>query len=404
MTQCVYLHIGLPKTGTTYLQRSLWRSHRALADEGMLLPGPNRRSHRLAVWDLMGRRLRGVRQLEVPGSWQRLVDAATAWPGEKVLVSEEFLVHARPAEVRRIAKAFDPAELHVVVTVRDLARVIGSMWQQEIVKGRTWLLPEFIDAVRDPEKGPATAGVAFWLRYDLKRILGHWQEAVPAERMHVVLVPPPGSPPELLLDRFASAVGVPPDRLSPARPDTNASMGLVETELLRQVNERLENALNERQYRHTVDKVIRPALLRRGAPRARIQLPPEELDWVRDCTDDLVAYLTASGHHLVGDLADLRPGVDGPPTSGVSTVTEADLLDASLSVLARSLKRHARLWWRVRRRAARVQADPVARLSSARRAAGYRVRAGALERADSNRLLAFAVHRYFRRTARDRSR
>lgn len=404
MTERVYLHIGLPKTGTTYLQRSLWRSHRALADEGLLLPGPNRRAHRLAVWDLMGRRLRGVRQLEVPGSWQRLVDAAVAWPGEKVLVSEEFLVHARPAEVRRIAKAFDPAELHVVVTVRDLARVIGSMWQQEIVKGRTWLLPEFIDAVRDPEKGPATAGVAFWLRYDLKRILGHWQEAVPPERVHVVLVPPAGSAPELLLDRFASAVGVPPDRLSPARPDTNASMGLVETELLRRVNERLDASLNERQYRHSVDKVIRPALLRRGAPRLRIELPLEELGWVGKCTDDLVAYLATSGHHLVGDLDDLRPCPDGARSAGAGPVTEADLLDASLSVLTRSLRRHARLWWRVRRRAARVQADPVARLSSARRAAGYRVRAGALERADSSRLFAFVVHRYFRRTARDRSR
>ena len=49
------------------------------------------------------------------------------------------------------------------VTVRDLARVLPSLWQQEIRKGRTWMWPEFLSSVRDPQSGSVTAAAAFCL-------------------------------------------------------------------------------------------------------------------------------------------------------------------------------------------------------------------------------------------------
>src|SRR5262245_6225333 len=164
MARRVNIHVGLPKTGTTYVQQTLWESRQQLAHDGVLVPGESHQVQRRAFWDLLGRRLRGVEQTKVPGSWQELVDTAQRWTGRQVLLSEEFLVNARPAHVRRMVRAFEPAEVHVIVTVRDLARVIGSMWQQELSKGRTWPWSEFVAAVRDPEHGPATAGVGFWLR------------------------------------------------------------------------------------------------------------------------------------------------------------------------------------------------------------------------------------------------
>jgi len=36
---CVYLHIGEPKTGTSYLQNSLWSNRAGLAAQGVVLPG-----------------------------------------------------------------------------------------------------------------------------------------------------------------------------------------------------------------------------------------------------------------------------------------------------------------------------------------------------------------------------
>ena len=38
MTRALYLHIGAPKSGTTFLQDRLERNHRRLARHGVLLP------------------------------------------------------------------------------------------------------------------------------------------------------------------------------------------------------------------------------------------------------------------------------------------------------------------------------------------------------------------------------
>ena len=45
MAATVFLHIGLPKTATTYLQTILWGNEAVLAEQGLLLPGPERRYH-----------------------------------------------------------------------------------------------------------------------------------------------------------------------------------------------------------------------------------------------------------------------------------------------------------------------------------------------------------------------
>ena len=53
MASQVFLHIGLPKTGTTYLQSVLWESRAALARDGYLLPGSGHREHLWAALDLL---------------------------------------------------------------------------------------------------------------------------------------------------------------------------------------------------------------------------------------------------------------------------------------------------------------------------------------------------------------
>ena len=39
MAERVYLHVGLPKTATTYLQTILWANRDALEGQGVRLPG-----------------------------------------------------------------------------------------------------------------------------------------------------------------------------------------------------------------------------------------------------------------------------------------------------------------------------------------------------------------------------
>ena len=406
----VYVHVGLPKTGTTYLQRALWQSRDRLAGRGVLVPGEGTAFHKRAAWDLLGRRARGAEEPEVAGAWQAMVDEVARAGQDSAVISEEFFVYARPRHIRQLERALSPAELHIVVTARDLGRVIGSAWQHELTKGHSWSWPDFLDAVRDPSSGPASAGVGFWLRYDLKKVLSTWEELVSPERVHVVVVPAAGAAPTVLLQRFAEAVAVDPGLLTPPPDQVNSSIGVTEAEVLRRLNEQLAGRLNERQYVRTVKGAVIPALGARSAS-SRIRLPDEHLQWATERSADWVAHLRGKPFHVVGDPAELMPqapadGADrgGEPAAGGAdprNVDESEVAAATSQALAAAVETYATFWWKARRRQESRDADAKTKVVSAGRALGYKTRAGALRKADSSRLMGKAANAYLRRSSRD---
>ena len=167
MSTRVYVHLGLPKTGTTYLQSALWNGREQLAEQGCLVPGELRVSSWRAASDLLGRRPKGADARHVSGAWDAVARQVREWTGDRAVFSEELLVTASTRQVQQLASSLRDVEIHAVVTVRDLARVLPSLWQQEVRKGRTWTWPEFLSSVRDPHGGSVTAAAAFWMRFDL---------------------------------------------------------------------------------------------------------------------------------------------------------------------------------------------------------------------------------------------
>ena len=45
MVERVFVHVGLPKTATSYLQTILWSQRDALRERGVVVPGSERRDH-----------------------------------------------------------------------------------------------------------------------------------------------------------------------------------------------------------------------------------------------------------------------------------------------------------------------------------------------------------------------
>jgi hypothetical protein len=395
----VYIHVGLPKTGTSYVQRALWRNQDRLAARGIAIPGNHQQFQRRAVWDLLGRRLQGADQRHVSGSWQRLVKTVQTGSAEAAILSEEFLVHARPVQVARIARDLRPAEVHIVVTVRDLTRAIGSMWQHEVSQGATWPWSEFVAAVRDPWHGPPTAGVGFWLRYDLRRVLAVWETAVPARRIHVVAVPPSSAPPSRLLDLFAEATGVGTAALTPPDRPANRSVGVAEIEVLRRLNASLGGRLNELQHLRVFSHTLKPALRARGGS-SRLRIPDEYHPWLVASSEDLIRFLEVSDYNIVGDLEDLR--CDGSALDAVDPAELDDqaLFEAAMSALTGITATFTSDWWKVRRRKHAGEVAPGTRLASSSRAVSFRTRTKAFELSDRNTLLAGAARQYLRRRSR----
>ncbi len=330
----VYVHIGLHKTGTTYLQNVLRANREGLRERLVEFPsGPGAPSQSFAVLDLLGRGPRRVADRRIEGAWDALVAAVNSCGFPTAVISEERLSLGTPGDIRRCVRAFPDSEVHLVVTARDLGRVVVSQWQETVKNDQTWAWREYFDAVKDPSQADERPASQFWDRQDLPAICARWDKEVPPERLHLVTVPPSGSPPDLLLTRFGSVFGVEADELGERPAWTNETVGAAASEILRRLNERLGRRLNQRQY----DKVVKTTLTRLLAehtPRDKVSVPAHEREWVTSRAAEMVAAVRLRGYRVVGDLEELTPrfpeGAREPDDAPQDELVETSLVALSL--------------------------------------------------------------------------
>lgn len=383
----VFLHIGLHKTGTTYLQNVMRANRQSMRDQGIEFPGgPGEVVQAFAIWDLQGRRPRGSDDVRIPGSWEALVEAVRSSEHPRALISEERMSLSTPRQAKRAVAAFAGADVRVVVTVRDLGRVVVSAWQEEVKNDQTWTWTDFADAVKDPALLARNPARGFWLRQDIVKICETWETAVPPDHITIVTVPQSPAPPTLLLERFASVVGFDPARLTEEPVWTNETIGVAATEVIRRLNVRLGGRLNQRQHDLVVKQNVAPMLAQRTEP-VRFTLPDEEHGWVGARADQIVAMLGARGYQVVGDLDELRPVSRAGRRP--DDATDQELLEASLDALAMLAERFALSWWQ--RRKPDDPGDRHAGLTSRARGAVFKSQRRAAELADRNGAAARAM-------------
>jgi hypothetical protein len=78
----LFLHVGLPKSGTTYLQAVLAENKQRLRDRARVLyPGASWEDQVLAARDVLAADPHGVQDPKVRGAWGRLLDEVGEWAG-----------------------------------------------------------------------------------------------------------------------------------------------------------------------------------------------------------------------------------------------------------------------------------------------------------------------------------
>ena len=327
----VFLHVGSPKTGTTFLQEVLWSQRTLAAEQGLLLPLERFFDHYLASLDVRGLAHRPEHPSHAVGTWRRVVKAAEAWSGT-VLVSHELFASATVDQCRAAVEAFSPAtEVHVVITARDLVRQIPAEWQEHVKHRSSKTLPGFVADLRREDQRSW-----FWQVQDFADVARRWGAALPPERVHVVTVPAVGADPDALWTRFATLLGLEPDSFDTAVGRSNSSLRLEQAELLRRVNASLGDRLPlPGPYARVVKNVMAHRILagRAGTPLA---LSSADAAFATDRSADIVARLSALGVDVVGDLAELVPAVDrsAEAETGYAEPTEDQIAAEAVAALA----------------------------------------------------------------------
>jgi hypothetical protein len=320
------LHIGLAKTGTTALQSTARERRAALLEHGVRYPGSGL-NHREAVSALMGRRWGwngpGAR---VPGMghWDRLMREVEAETARRVWISHEFAAESDDETARRFAEALGE-RLHVVVTLRPYAALLVSSWQQYLKTGVTRTFDRWLEAVlADPPDESVTP--TFHRRSNQGGVVRRWAAAVGADHLTAVVVDK--AAPTRLTDAFEALLDLPPGFLvdeSLGGLQANRSLSAQESEVLRRLNERLQDqGVEWREY----DTLLRKGGLGR-LMQARTPGPEEDAlvlpAWAAERASELgrryAEEIAESGVRVIGDLAVLAEPAEGvqepppPPTT-----------------------------------------------------------------------------------------
>ncbi|HEY9293791.1 MAG TPA: hypothetical protein VIP98_21135 [Microlunatus sp.] len=339
------LHIGLPKTGTTTLQRGAAVNRTALLEHGVCYPGKGF-NHRDAVAALMQRPL-GWRDngatLHGQQKWQQLIDevrkfdsrrsASKDSSARRAFISHEFVCESTDRQVERFADEIGRDRLQVAVTLRGFADLLPTNWQQFVKSGSTRSFDSWLKIVLN-EKRAAKDAPTFVKRNDQAAIIRRWTRIVGPERVSVVIADK--RQPDFLINSFEDLLDLPRGTMS-SRPvggyAANRGLSSAEVELVRRLNTVVrEQGYDWRRYtdliRHGV--IARMQECRRPAVDEPSPVLPE---WAATKAlaraQKYVAAIEESGCRVIGDLAlltaDVRtvPRVEAPQQLPVDAVFEA---------------------------------------------------------------------------------
>jgi hypothetical protein len=331
VTDRVFLHIGLPKTGTTYLQRTLWQNKEVLKDAGLLLPGYRRRHHH-ATLDLREDARLARRSGLTDAPWDALAAEAREWDGD-VLISHEFFGPASPDQARRAVESFPDAELHVLITAREMVGLAISRWQEYVRNGGGEPIDEY-----PPDEDYDPTDAWGWASIDLADTLERWGSVIAHERIHVLPMATTASDPTELLTRFLGVMGYADAPLSVPVSPVNESLGLVEAELLRRTTRHMDD------FRWAQDRSvwIRGYLASPGVmPSSGEKFRPSEerLTELEKRGREGISALLAGGYDVVGDVDLLEPQADVRRRRQPSDVTDSEQLDVAVQVIAHLMTR-----------------------------------------------------------------
>jgi hypothetical protein len=329
VSERVFVHIGLPKTATSYLQTILWSQRGELRARGVVVPGDERRDHLWSSRDVRQDPAQRRAPQRHRAAWPRLLDELSQTSGTG-LISHEFFAAASAEQASAMVAALPTDEAHVVVTAREPLGLFTASWQESLKNGSTTPMTDYAR-----KESLRSTAIWNWRTLDLRLVLERWSKAVPPERIHVLPLDP-AAPREEVWQRFAAVIGFSPDGIDLSSSFPNASMGVAEAETLRRINGSL------RGFRSAFDRgvYIRTFLAdERLAPRPgdRFWPEPDQVEECRQRGEAAIAYLRSAPYDVVGRIEHLRVPERLEHRRSTTSVTDAEVAEVAVDLVATML-------------------------------------------------------------------
>jgi len=314
------VHIGPHKTGSTAIQVALDSAVERLAAHGVAYVTIGGYRPRKAGWAL-GVRGRPSGTARPPlKHWQKLVHAVEEAQAPRVCVSNEDFGRATRAQAATIVEGLGGERVHVISVVRRLDRYLPSQWQERVKAGDERTYDEWLRVVLDtddPEPDWDRRNV--WFSHDVRALVERWLGVVAPERYTVVISDEKDH--SVLPRTFESMLALPEGFVVPDPSRSNRGLSWAETELLRRVNQLLDDrgVARPQRRRLLIVGVLREMQARPTPPGPTSPpLPEWAEERLRDLSDRRVTDLKTLGERgvrLVGDpeLMRLPAGVETAP-------------------------------------------------------------------------------------------
>ncbi len=313
------LHIGPAKTGTTALQSAFHTNRGALEAHGVHYAGRNSQPRAAAGAVAVGKRIAG--HLHGLEAWPRLVEEIEASTAARVVISSETFARANDERAAAVVEALGADRMHVVVTMRPLADMLPSSWQQYVQTGSKRTYPDWLDEMLNRDDTLTAPQPEFWQKTRIDALARRWGALVGPD--HVTVLSLAAAPRDFVLRTFEGFTGLPEGTLVPDPRAENVSLSFAIAETVRRFNERfadLEGATADVQAALVEFGAIRqlrahPELLQVDGP---IEVPRWAADRAGVLMREMVAGIRSSGVRTIGDL-DALAVPSRPPVPSIST-------------------------------------------------------------------------------------